>query len=253
MINRLRNGLLLIMATGLASAVQAVDSTGQSTSLTQSDYFTIFLAGIIFINVFLVLLYRIFRREQPAKKRSSAFTVIGTIIAFFMVGVGSILFITDVLVLIHIIGGVAQFQSAYYFLLNFFPDTMTFGIIIAGGTGLLMFLLGFYLIILIHGTKFIDPKGMPTMSGSISKGQNVKEELEPLNPTLAFRVLRRDNDKPAPDVKVVLKQRQGIKFHTKFTDFNGEVKFTNIEGYAYDYYAYVEGDDNRQIFRVLQK
>jgi hypothetical protein len=251
--NWLRKGLLLIMSTGLASAVQAVDSTDQITSLTQSDYFTIFLAGIIFINVFLVLLYRIFRGDRIAKTRSSAFTILGTIVAFLMVGVGSILIIIDILVLIYIIGGILDFRSAYYFLQNFFPGNITLGIIIAGGTGLLMFLIGFYLIILIHGTKFIDTRGMPTISGAISKGQDTKEELEPLNPTLTFRVIRRDDDKPAPDVKVVLKQRQGIKFHIKFTDFNGEVKFTNIEGYAYDYYAYVEGDENRQVFRVLQK
>ncbi|KQC05803.1 MAG: hypothetical protein APR53_06745 [Methanoculleus sp. SDB] len=250
MINRLRNGLLLITATGLASGVQAVDS---AEALTQNDYFTIFLAGILFINVFLVLLYRIFRRKRTTRKRSSAFTILGTIVAFLMVGAGSILVIIDILVLLYIVGDIMTFQSAYYFLLNFFPANIAFGIIITGGTGLLMFLVGFYLIILIHGTQFIDTSGMPTASGAISKGQDGKEQLEPLNPTLTFKVLRRDDDKPAPDVKVVLKQRQGIKFHTKFTDFNGEVKFSNIEGYAYDYYAYVEGDENRQVFRVLQK
>ncbi|NYT05249.1 MAG: hypothetical protein GKC04_02585 [Methanomicrobiales archaeon] len=237
-----------LLTAALVQSALAIDAT---IGLEEGDFFTIFIAGIIFINIFLVLLYKIYRRERAYQKRSSLVNVLGSVLAFILIGAGSILVIVDALVLITEISGIIYFQSAVYVMQNFF-DSIVYGVIITGGTGFLVFLLGFYILILFHGTSDLSQRGMPTASGAIIKGQDAKEQLEPLNPTLTFRVVRKETDKPAPDVKVILKQRQGNKFHTKFTDFNGEVKFINVEGYAFDYYAYVEGDDNRQIFRVMQ-
>jgi hypothetical protein len=78
-------------------------------------------------------------------------------------------------------------------------------------------------------------------------------DLEPLNPTLTFKVLDREKDDPVMDVKVILKQLNGTRYYTKYTDFNGEVTFNDIQGYGSEYFAYVEDDDKREKFRVLRK
>jgi hypothetical protein len=63
----------------------------------------------------------------------------------------------------------------------------------------------------------------------------------------------RDRDDPIIDAKVILKQMNGTRFYTKFTDYNGEVTFKDVEGYGSEYYAYVEGDEKREKFRVFRK
>jgi hypothetical protein len=155
------------------------------------------------------------------------------------------------LVLLTVTTGNESFISAYYVMAYLFED-IVFAIIISGAIGLLLFLIGLYILILLHGNPLDNTHGMPNVSGAVAKAIEEEAELEPLNPTLTFRVVGRHDGKTGADVKVILRQRDGIRFHTKFTDFNGEVQFQNIEGYANDYYAHVEGDEKREIFRVIQ-
>jgi hypothetical protein len=258
MIRKLWHELVLLIAlTGIVAPVSAgiVQATNNSKfasiGLESGDYYAIFLFAIILINLFLVLLYKIFHRKYRIKKISGAVNVIGSTVAFLCVAAGSVMMIVDGLVLMTVSTGTTSFIRAYYVMLNLFDD-IVFGIIISGATGALLFLVGLYILILLHGNPLSNTRGMPSVSGAIPKGIDAENEIEPLNPTLTFRVVGREGGKTGADVKVILRQREGIGFHTKFTNFNGEVQFQNIEGYATDFYAYVEGDEKREIFKVIQ-
>lgn len=258
MIRKLWHELVLLIAlAGMIAPVSAeiVQTAGNSgfalIGLEAGDYYAIFLAAIILINLFLVLLYKIFHRKFRLKKISGTMNVIGSTVAFLCVAAGSTMVIVDGLVLMTVSTGTSSFISAYYVMMNLFDD-IVFGIIISGATGALLFLTGLYILILLHGNPLVNDRGMPSASGAIPKGIDDEKEIEPLNPTLTFRVIGREGGKVGSDVKVILRQRNGIGFHTKFTDFNGEVQFQNVEGYANDYYAHVEGDEKREIFKVIQ-
>lgn len=249
MMKRYASGLLIILITGMIGLVHAASPIEQT--LTTDDYFTLFISAIIFVNVFLVMLYKILHRETRKKKKSSFWEIFGNGFGFLAIALGSVLIILDILVLATVGTGITGFVSAYYFLTYFIAD-IVYGIIITGGLGLLFFLIGIYVLVVIHGSLFIDKSGMPDVSGAVAKtGEDFDMEM-PLNPTLNFQVITREGSIPAPDVKVILKQRDGTMFHSKFTDFNGFVKFEGVEGYSQEHYAYVEGDEDRLIFLIRQ-
>lgn len=252
------SGLLLIalLATLIFPVQAGIVSglTGASISavtLESDDYFNIFVAALIILNVFFVLLFKISRRQSSKKEISKVVHISLSLLAFLLIAIGSVLVIIVALVLTTISTDISSFNKALDFFTYFFADVV-FGVILTGSSGLLLFLLGFYTLILLHGNPLSETTAMPTGSGAISKTGDAEETIIPTNPNLRFRVVKREDGKPVPDVKVVLKKREGITFHTKFTDFNGEVRFENVEGYAYDWQAFVEGDENRELFRVMQ-
>ncbi len=239
---------LVFCLAGMIGSAQAASPLQQK--FTTGDYFTIFLAAIVFINIFMVLLYKILHREKRASASTSVSASVGSVFGLLAIAIGSIAVVIDVLVVLYTFG-VSQFMSAYYFLTYWFADPVV-GIIATFVTGLLLFLVGAWVLSAIHGGKPIDRHGMPEVSGAITKGDEDFDSDMPLNPTLHFRVLTREDSKPAPDVKVILKKRDGTKFHSKFSDFDGYVKFEGVEGYSQDHVAYVEGDEERLIFRISQ-
>lgn len=241
--------LLIYLAT--LSPVAAAQTTLPFEKLEAGDFFAIFMAGIIAMLLFSVILYRLLQRKKKLKRKSGAFVILGNIMGLLLIAIASILLVTDLFVILTMAEVSMSFESAAYLFSNFFTDPVT-GIIVTGLLGLFIFLMGLYILLLLHGNPFVDPRGMPTHSGAPVKGVEKEERLEPRNPTITFRVIAKENGEPAPDVKVILKQRSGIKFYSKFTDFNGEVLFMNIEGYAPEYYAYVEDDEHREHFRVIQ-
>ncbi len=255
---KLVSGLLLTaLLAALIPSVQAGVVLGvagapiSAATLDSDDLFNIFVAGLIILNVFFVLFYKISRHKSPKKEISQFVHIVMSLGAFLLIAVGSVLVIIVALVLITKSTDITSFGMAVNFFSYFFAD-LVFGIILAGSSGLLLFLIGFYTLILLHGNPLSDISAMPTGSGAVTKGTDLKENITPTNPNLRFRVVKKEDGKPVPDVKVVLKRREGITFHTKFTDFNGEVRFENVEGYAYDWQAFVEGDENRETFRVMQ-
>ncbi|HDR73674.1 MAG TPA: hypothetical protein ENN85_07155 [Methanoculleus sp.] len=250
--------LIALLATLIPPAQAGVASgmSGATTSavtLNSHDYFNIFVAALIILNVFFVLLYKISRRQSPKKEISRFVHLVVSLLAFLLIAIGSVLVIIVALVLITISTDITAFSSAFDFFTYFFTEGSTvFGIILAGSSGLLLFLIGYYMLILLHGNPLTDTTAMPTGSGAVSKGTDLQKTITPTNPNLRFKVVKKDTGKPVPDVKVILKKREGITFHTKFTDFNGEVRFENVEGHAYDWQAFVEGDETREMFRVMQ-
>jgi hypothetical protein len=245
---RYNSVFLVFCLFGMIGSAQAAPPL--AVRFTTGDYFTIFLAAIVFVNLFLVLLYKILHREQRSTMGVSLAGSLGSIMGLLAIAIGSIIVVVDALVVLYSFG-VAQFRSAYYFLTYFIPDPVV-GIIATFVAGLLLFLVGAWVLSAIHGGTPIDRRGMPEVSGAITKGDEDFDSEMPLNPTLHFRVLTREDGKPAPDVKVVLKKRDGTKFHSKFSDFDGYVKFEGVEGYSQDHVAYVEGDEERLIFRISQ-
>lgn len=247
--------LIALLATLIPSAQAGIASgiggASSAVILDSNDYFNIFVAALIILNVFFVLLFKITKHQSPKKEISRFVHLIMSLIAFMLIAIGSVLVIIVALVLITISTDITVFVSAYQFFSYFFED-IVFGVILTGSSGLLFFLIGFYTLILLHGNPLSERSAMPTGSGATIKGTEFHETLTPTNPNLRFKVVKKENGKPVPDVKVVLKKREGITFHTKFTDFNGEVRFENVEGYAYDWQAFVEGDENRELFRVMQ-
>uniref|UniRef100_UPI0026312FA6 hypothetical protein n=1 Tax=uncultured Methanofollis sp. TaxID=262500 RepID=UPI0026312FA6 len=222
----------------------------------------LFIGGIIYLNLFAVFLAHILKRGGHVTNRPPIVRGAAVLLGITAVAIGSVLVVFTAMVLLAEIGGVTLFSWTGDFFAYFLSDmaplytgipalSMTTGLLAAAAAGFIAFLLGSILLVRNAGDATFAKVAMPTASGSIVQNEPDRPE-EPLNPVLSFRVEHRRTQEPAPDVKVMLRQREGMRFHTKFTDFNGEVTFTNVEGYGSEYYAYVEGDENRTVYRVIR-
>ncbi len=245
-------GILAPLLVLLVSPASALNGVGGMANLTLNDYLILFIVGILILAAFAVGMQKIFRRSGTEIERTSVIYVVGMFFAFLMVALGSLFIIGAVLILAAIIAKVTIFEWIAWILMQYFTS-VPLGIIVIGGGGVALFLLGIYIIVLLQGNPFLNPKGIPTKSGSPSKYELDERELEPMNPTLTFKVLDREKDEAVMDVKVILKQMNGTRYYTKYTDFNGEVVFKGIQGYGSEYFAYVEGDEKREQYRVLRK
>jgi hypothetical protein len=241
--------LILLLCSQISSAFSEVQEPMKS--LQMQDYFVIFIAAVIYINIFLVVLYRIFKRTEEKKSSFVVINIIGTIIAFAFISAGYIQVIFSSLVIVAITTNMPMFVWAYYFLIYYFSSVTT-GLVIVGASGLASLLIGIYILIMLRGNPFIDPSGMPGKSGTVHALELGGNGEEPTNPNITFRAVLKESDEPAIDVKLILQQRDGSKIYEKYTDFNGEVTFQKIAGYASDYYAFVEGDEGRSRYRVIR-
>jgi hypothetical protein len=223
--------------------------------LTWTDYGIIIVVGMIFIGVFAAVLSKIFKHAGTEIQGSSVIYALGMLGAYLCIAAGSLLAISSLLILIAIGAQVAVFGWLVTVLEHYFPwGGVTIGILTIGGAGLVLFLLGVFTIVRLYGNPFLNPMGIPARTvGGTRYARDDRMDLEPLNPTLTFKVLDREKDDPVMDVKVILKQLNGTRYYTKYTDFNGEVTFNDIQGYGSEYFAYVEDDDKREKFRVLRK
>jgi hypothetical protein len=121
------------------------------------------------------------------------------------------------------------------------------GVLLVGG-GILL-IIGILLLVKLPKSSFyeiIKPGGTTTFKEVMTRGR------EPLAPTVTFKVIDRLTNQASPDVKVVLKHKEGAKVYTRYTDFNGEVAFQKIDGLFSQYYAYVEGDEERKRYWVIR-
>jgi len=126
-------------------------------------------------------------------------------------------------------------------------QSVVLGVLILGG-GILV-LAGIFVFMKLPKASFYEilkPSGTTTFREVMTRGQ------EPLAPTVTFKVIDRLTNAASPDVKVVLKHKEGGKVYTRYTDFNGEVIFQKIDGLYSQYYAYVEGDEERKRYWVIR-
>jgi hypothetical protein len=257
-------GIALLIFSLLMPAVSAANSTAMPTgqSVSTIDLFLIFIGGILYFNIFAVVLYHVIKREKKFIGRSPIVRIAGMVAGIGSVALGSLCLIFIVMVLLTQFMGLTLFAWTEGFFLYLITDTiplylpalhlsMTTGILLFGAAGTAFFLFGSILLVNFGGYVRQSEVAMPTGSGSVKKNAADRPD-EPLNPVLSFRVEDRQSREPSADVKVVLKHRDGVRFHTKYTNFNGEVTFTNVEGFGSEYYAYVDGDISRQHYRVIR-
>jgi hypothetical protein len=131
-------------------------------------------------------------------------------------------------------------QSAYL-------QNILLGVLLVGG-GILV-VVGILVLVKLPKRSFYEivrPGGATTFKEVSTRGR------EPLAPTVTFKVIDRLTNQASPDVKVVLKHKEGGKVYTRYTDFNGEVIFQKIDGLYSQYYAYVEGDEERKRYWVIR-
>ncbi|MDD1662018.1 MAG: hypothetical protein LUQ49_06115 [Methanomicrobiales archaeon] len=137
------------------------------------------------------------------------------------------------------------FGSADYFI---YLQNILLGVLLIGG-GILI-IVGLLLIWKLPKGSFYAivkaGEGGTTFKEVMTRGQ------EPLAPTVTFKVIDRLTNQPSPDVKVILKHKEGAKVYNRYTDFNGEVIFQKIDGLYSQYYAYVEGDEERKRYWVIR-
>jgi hypothetical protein len=121
------------------------------------------------------------------------------------------------------------------------------GVLLLGG--FVMIILGVLLIMKLPKGSFyeiVSPGGTTTFKEVMKRGR------EPLAPTVTFKVIDRNTNQASADVKVILKHKEGAKVYTRYTDFNGEVIFQKIDGLYSQYYAFVEGDEERKRYWVIR-
>ena len=122
------------------------------------------------------------------------------------------------------------------------------GVLLVGGG--IITILGILLLVKLPKGSFyqiIKPgAGTTTFREVMTRGR------EPLAPTVTFKVIDRLTNQASADVKVILKHKEGAKVYTRYTDFNGEVAFQKIDGLFSQYYAYVEGDEERKRYWVIR-
>jgi hypothetical protein len=218
------------------------------------DYGIIAVMGIVFLILFFVGLNLIFKHAGTELRGYSILYALGMLFGYLSIAAGSLLVICSMLILIAIGAQISIFNWLVEELNLYLPWGITVGILFIGGGGLALFLLGLFIVIHLYGNPFLNPLGIPSRSRGLSKYElEGQTELEPLNPTLTFKVMDREKDDPVMDVKVILKQMNGTRYYTKYTDFDGEVTFRDIQGYGSEYFAYVEEDDKREKYRVLRK
>ena len=100
------------------------------------------------------------------------------------------------------------------------------GVLLIGG-GIIL-ILGILLLVKLPKSPFygiIKPG-----DGTTTFKEVMKRGREPLAPTVTFKVIDRLTNQASPDIKVILKHKEGAKVYTRYTDFNGEVVFQKIDG-----------------------
>ena len=128
-----------------------------------------------------------------------------------------------------------------------FLQNILLGVFLVGGG--IIIVLGLLLIWKLPKRSFYEivaPGKTTTFKEVMKRGQ------EPLAPTVTFKVINRLSNQASADVKVILKHKEGAKVYTRYTDFNGEVVFQKIDGLYSQYYAFVEGDEERKRYWVIR-
>lgn len=236
--------------TALVVPVQASDMQNVYNGLSTNQYLQIMIAALILVGVFIAAFYIIGKRQMRRTKVNPVTKNLGLILAILYLIVGTFLLLIDFIVLIEPYVGTDAFIYIVQTFQYYFPE-MVFGIIIVGAAGLLLYLVGFYILIFVRETEAIEKsdesyhiQASSEVDADVSKG---KVEYT----RLTFRVVEWDTGEPLTDGKIHLETKTGTLMMIKYTDYTGEVDFGKLRGKDTDYYAYVEGDRERQIYRFI--
>jgi hypothetical protein len=253
----------------LIGAAAAADDTAPSPVSFFQDYFVYFIVGVIAVCLFVVIVAHFFKRSDEQLSRFFVVKALGTAFGLICIAAGSVFLISAILIVVTILGQtyifdwalngmtplfmwILEVTSPVVSLLPFGISTRTLILVFLVVGGFALFVIGLYLLITTREALFYTRKGTPTKSRFTTFREVMTRGTEPLNPTVTFRVVDRDTKEPAPDVKVVLREKEGERVYSKYTDFNGEVVFQKIEGTYSTYYSFVEGDEERSKYRVIR-
>jgi len=260
---------LPIMAT-VASAQAPFSLQTESAQLMGflQDFFLPVLGGLLLLFILFIVLSRIFRHRFGFIE--FGVTVFGVLLALFLIATG-LVFLAAVSVLawgtairdMSFAGAgdwAVPIANEIQYLIQPLLD-MIFGsidytahlqnillgvLLIGGGIIIIIAVLLLWKLPKASFYEIIKPGGTTTFKEVMRRGQ------EPLAPTVTFKVIDRNTNQASADVKVILKHKEGAKVYTRYTDFNGEVIFQKIDGLYSQYYAYVEGDEERKRYWVIR-
>lgn len=175
---------------------------------------------------------------------------LGMILAILYLIVGTFLLVIDFIVLIEPYAATDAFTYVVQTFQYYFPE-LVFGIIIVGAAGLLLYLVGFYIMIFVRDSaKMVKATETYRIQASSEVDPDVSAGKVEYS-RLAYRVTSWDTGEPFSDGKIRLETKDGTLMMIKYTDFTGEVNFGKLRGREEDYYAYVEGDRERQEYRLV--
>ncbi|GAB7014711.1 hypothetical protein JCM10550A_00770 [Methanogenium cariaci] len=238
------------VASALVMPVQAAGVQRIYDGLSANQYLQIMIAALILVAVFIGIFYVIGKRNARRTKVNPVARNVALILAILYLTVGTLLLITDFIVLIEPYVATDVFAYVVQIFRYYFPE-IVFGIIIVGAAGLLLYLVGFYIMIFVQEpTEIVKDdesyhiRAPPEMETEVSR-----ERMD--NSGIAFRVTDWETKEPLSDGKICLETKNGTLMMIKYTDFTGEVDFGKLCGTGDDYYAYVEGDRERQVYRFV--
>jgi|GEM_PF-1638612 hypothetical protein len=262
--------LFLPIVAVVASAQPPFSLQTESTQFMGfiSDYYLTLLGGLLLLFLIFSILNRILKRRFGVIEFVA--TVLGIILALALVVIG-LVFLAAASVLawgsaikdmsyMGADGWAVPIANEIQYYIQPALDTIfgsidyaiylqniLLGVLLVGG-GILV-IIGILLLVKLPKSSFykiIKPSGTTTFREVMTRGR------EPLAPTVTFKVINRLTNQASPDVKVILKHKEGAKVYTRYTDFNGEVIFQKIDGLYSQYYAYVEGDEERKRYWVIR-
>lgn len=239
------------LLAALALPVQAADIQNVYESLGANQYMQIMIATIIMVAVFIGIFFFLGKRHSLRTNVNPVTKLLGMAFAILCIIFGTILLIIDFIVLIKPFAAAHAFDYIVQLFYHYFPEQLVLGIIMIGSTGLLLYLVGFYIMIVLQGSKALvkDTETYRIQTASqldmnVSKG-NVEYSK------IAYRVTSWETGEPIRDEKIRLETKDGTLMMIKYTDSAGEVDFGKLRGKEGDYFAYVEGDRERQEYRFV--
>lgn len=233
----------------LAVPVQASDMNTISNGLSANQYLQIMIGMLFLVAVFIIVAYVIGKRNARRTKVNQVAKSLAMILAIIYLIVGTFLLLLDIIVLIEPYVQTEAFIYTVETFRYYFPE-MVFGIIVVGAAGLLLYLVGLYILVFVRDSMTIDKnkesyhiQASSELDSDISKGKVQYSRI-------AFTVTEWDSKEPLSDGKIRLETKDGTLMMIKYTDYTGDVDFGKLRGIADDYYAYVEGDRERQEYRL---
>ncbi|WFN33686.1 hypothetical protein L1S32_07475 [Methanogenium sp. S4BF] len=238
------------LLAALAIPVQAADTQHVYEGLSTNQYLQIMIATLVMVTVFIAIFYIIGKKHSRRTNVNPVTKNLAMILAILYLIVGTFLLIIDFIVLIEPYAATNAFTYVVQTFQYYFPE-MVFGIIIVGAAGLLLYLVGFYILVFVRDSVKIaktDEKYHIQASSEVDPDVSTgKVEYT----KLVYQVSEWDTGEPLSDGKIRLETKDGTLMMIKYTDYTGEVDFGKLRGREDDYYAYVEGDRERQEYRLI--
>lgn len=236
--------------TALAAPLPTSDINVISNGLSANQYLEVLVALLILVVVFIVIAFFIGKKTAQRTKVNKVTKLLGMILAIIYLIVGTVLLLIDFVVLIEPYVRVTAFTFMVQTFRYYFPE-MVIGIIIVGAAGLLLYLVGLYILVFVRDAVVIEKsdesyhiQASSELDADISQGRAKYTRI-------AYRVVTWDTNEPLSDGKVHLETREGTLMMIKYTDYTGEVDFGKLRGTEDDYYAYADGDRERQVYRFI--